>query len=121
MKKLIVLWLTVAVLVFTVGFSGQAIFGSGYAVVANDVKLIKTGLLGQKLTFSDSDFKSAYAITDFECVSIDTLPSSNEGTLLLAGRRVKEGQRVKRKNIAALIFVPSSREVSAASFDYTLT
>lgn len=121
MKKLIVLWLTVAVLVSAVGFSGQAIFGSGYAVVANDVKLIKTGLLGQKLTFSDSDFKSAYAITDFECVSIDTLPSSNEGTLLLAGRRVKEGQRVKRKNVAALIFVPSSREVSAASFDYTLT
>ena len=121
MKKLIVLWVLIAVLVSAVGFTGYALFGSGYTVVANDVKLIKTGLIGQKLTFSDSDFKSAYAITDFDSVSIDTLPSSNEGTLLLAGRRVKEGQRIKRKNVAALIFVPASTEVTGASFDYTLS
>ena len=100
---------------------GEAYFGSGYTVVASEVKLIKSGLIGKKLTFSDSDFKSAYAITDFKSITIDTLPSSNEGTLLFAGRRVKEGQTIKRKNVAALIFVPASLEVREAKFNYTLT
>lgn len=121
MKKLIILWLMIAVTVSMVGFAGSALLGSGYEVVASDVRLIKTGLLGQKLSFSDSDFKSAYAITDFASVTVDTLPSSNEGTLLLAGRRVKEGQKIKRRNVGALVFVPASGEVAMASFDFTLS
>ena len=121
MKKLIVLFLLIAMTVSTVGLTGDALLGSGYAIIAGDVKVIKTGLLGHKLTFSDSDFKSAYAITDFDRISIDTLPSSKEGTLLLAGRRVKEGQTVKRKNIAALVFVPASMEVTESGFDFTIS
>ena len=121
MKKLILLWMVVATLVSKIGFTGYALFGSGYDIVASDVKLVKTGLLGQKLCFSDSDFKSAYAITDFECVRIEELPPSTEGTLILAGRRVKEGQKIKRKNVAALVFVPASDEVEEASFEYTLS
>ncbi len=121
MKKLIVLWLLIAMMVSMVGLTGEALFGSGYSIVANDVKVIKTGLLGQKLTFSDSDFKSAYAITDFNSLTIDKIPSSNEGTLLLAGRRVKDGQTIKRKNVAALVFVPASTDVTASGFDFTLS
>ena len=121
MKKLIVLWLLIAVTVSTVGITGEALFGSGYSLVASDVKVIKTGLLGQKLSFSDSDFKSAYAITDFDSLTIDKIPSSNEGTLLLAGRRVKDGQTIKRKNVAALVFVPSSADVQKSGFDFTLS
>lgn len=120
MNKLIVVLILTAMVISAIGFTAGAHFGSGYALVANDVKVIKTGLLGQKLTFTDSDFKSAYAITDFDSLCIDTLPSSNEGTLLLAGRRVKEGQTVKRKNVAALVFVPASVDVATADFTFTL-
>ena len=102
------------------GITAFAFLGSGYEMAASEVKVIKTGLLGQKLPFSDADFKQAYAITDFSSVRIDTLPSSNEGTLLLAGRRVKEGQTVKRKNVSALVFVPASTDVNTAAFTYTL-
>lgn len=104
-----------------VGLTGYALLGSGYSVIASDVKVIKTGLLGHKLTFSDSDFKSAYAITDFDSVTIDTIPSSTEGTLLIAGRRVKEGQTVKRRNVAALVFVPASMEVTESGFSFTIS
>ncbi|MBQ7390911.1 MAG: S-layer homology domain-containing protein [Clostridia bacterium] len=121
MKKLIALWLAIAACVSAVGFSGYALFGSGYRIVASDVKLIKTGLYGKKLTFSDSDFKSAYAITDFDYVTVDSIPPSNEGTLLLSGRRVKEGQKIKRKNVAAMVFVPASTSVGASGFNFTLT
>ncbi len=121
MKKITALLIALTLTLGVLSISANAIFGTGYSLAANEVKVIKTGLLGQKLCFNDADFKQAYAITDFECVRIDTLPSSNDGTLLLAGRRVKEGQSIKRKNIAALVFVPASPEVTSARFEYTLS
>lgn len=120
MKKSIIILVIAATLLSLIGVSSAALFGTGYSFVSSEVKVIKTGLLGQKLTFSDADFKSAYAITDFDSICVNTLPSSNEGTLLLAGRRVKEGQTVKRKNVAALVFVPASADVTEAFFEYTL-
>ena len=120
MKKLIAIFLVAAFGIGMIGINASAKFGSGYTLIAADVKVIKTGLVGQKLTFSDSDFKSAYAITDFDSVTVNTIPASNEGTLLVAGRRVKEGQTIKRKNVAALVFVPASTDVSEAKFDFTL-
>ena len=40
--------------------------GSGIEAVAEGVTLIKTGLIGRKLVFSDIDFKSAFAKDDFD-------------------------------------------------------
>ncbi len=102
------------------GVGAYAFRGSGIEVMSRDVTVIKTGLLGRKLTFSDVDFKSAYSITDFEKISVTALPSSNEGTLLLAGRRVGEGQEIKRRNIAAMVFVPAGKDIKEASFRFTL-
>ena len=120
MKKLTAILLIFVLAFSLMGVNASARLGSGYRVVASDVKVIKTGLLGQKLTFSDSDFKSAYAITSLDSITVNTLPTSNEGTLLLAGRRVKEGQVIKRRSIAALVFVPSSAEVTEVAFEFTL-
>ena len=120
MKKLTAILLIFVLAFSLMGVNASARLGSGYRVVASDVKVIKTGLLGQKLTFSDSDFKSAYAITSLDSITVNTLPTSNEGTLLLAGRRVKEGQVIKRRSIAALVFVPSSAEVTEVTFEFTL-
>ena len=100
--------------------TGFAAFGSGVEVMASEVEMIKTGLLGRKLTFTDGDFKSAFAVSDFEKIEIKRLPSSKEGTLLLGGRRVSEGQQIKRKHLGGLIFVPASAEVAESSFDFIL-
>ncbi len=88
----------------------------GVAAISKDITLIKTAIYGQNLKFSDSDFKSALVITDFDKVTITKLPSSLDGTLLLAGRRVKEGQQIKRRNIGALVFVPANKDVKSAEF-----
>ena len=120
MKKVIVILILVLTVLPLLGIAVSAYFGSGYEMAAAEVKVIKSGLIGQKLTFADTDFKSAYAITDFDSITVSTLPSSNEGTLLLAGRRVKEGQSIKRKNVAALVFVPASTDVSEAEFQFIL-
>ena len=120
MKKIFVFVLCLCLLLGCFSSLAYADFGSGVTVLAQDVELVKTGLLGQKLHFTDKDFKCAFATKDFDSIKIVTLPKSTEGTLLLAGRRVVEGQTIKRKNIGSMCFVPVSGEVSEASFTFIL-
>lgn len=120
MKKIICVFLAVIMLgtIFTV--NAGAFFTSGYTTAASEVKVVKSGLVGKKLTFSDSDFKSAFCLTDFDSITIDSLPSSLDGTLLIAGRRAREGQTVKRRQIATMVFVPKDEDVAFATFSFTL-
>ena len=121
MKKGLALFLFISVIFACIGgVSISANFGSGAEVIANDVKLIKTGLLGQKLVFSDTDFKTALSISDFKSVTVKTLPSSTEGTLIFAGRRVNEGQVIKRKHVGSLVFIPASSEVTESRFTFEM-
>lgn len=121
MKKGLALFLFISVIFACIGgVSISANFGSGAEVIANDVKLIKTGLLGQKLVFSDTDFKTALSISDFKSVTVKTLPSSTEGTLIFAGRRVNEGQVIKRKHVGSLVFIPASSEVAESRFTFEM-
>lgn len=120
MKKLVTGILIFVMLTVTLcGTAAYASFGMGTATVANDVKLIKTGILGRKITFSDADFKQGLCITELEAIKIVKLPATSDGTLLLAGRRVGEGTTIKRKNIAALVFIPTSKDVTETSFFFT--
>lgn len=119
MKKLLAVLLLISLLALgAVGAS--AALGSGADAVASDITLIKTGLRGKKICFTDGDFKSALCISDFDTITVTSLPSSTEGTLLLGGRRVGVGKTVKRKNIASLVFLPASESVSECSFSFTV-
>ena len=119
-RKFLAILIAVSMLTTVGATATYAYFGTGYELVSTDASVIKAGLRGQKLSFSDVDFKSAFAITDFKSITIASIPSSKEGTLLLAGRRVKEGQTIKRKNVAALVFVPASSEIEDVSFKVVL-
>ena len=121
MKKSIAVFILLATLLGIFALTASAsTFGIGVSTIANDVKLIKTGLIGKKLSFSDTDFKTALGLTDFERVKIITIPSSLEGTLTLAGRRVGEGQTVSRRNIASLSFMPASKSVTECRFTFAI-
>ena len=123
MNKIISLALAMITLLSICAFGGvsaSAFMGSGAAVVANDVNLIKTGLIGRKISFTDGDFKSALALSDFKSITITEIPSSTEGTLLLGGRRVGKGRVIKRKNLASLVFIPASDSVRECKFKFTV-
>ena len=120
MKKTLAICIITALLLSALGAVSVSAFGTGIEVAAKDVTMIKTGLSGQKMEFTDSDFKCALCIADFDNVTITKLPSSVDGTLLLAGRRVSEGQSIKRRSVAALSFIPASREVKNASFSFKI-
>ena len=99
--------------------AANAGFGSGIAVAAAETKIIKSQIYGKKIVFSDLDFKQGLAITDFDKIEITKIPLSTEGTLLLAGRRVKEGTVIKRKNIGALVFIPADKNLEECKFSFT--
>ncbi len=119
MKKLLLTLTALTLLLCTTIGAGAAFLGGAAPVLAEDVTLIKTGLLGENITFSDTDFKEALAVPDFSSVTVKSLPKSTEGTLLLAGRRIGVGQVIKRKNIASMSFIPASKSVTECQFSFT--
>lgn len=120
MKKIAIITLTVLLLALTALGVGAASFGTGAIAVAEEVTMIKTGLLGKKLCFNDADFKSALCLPDFDTITVTNIPSSTEGTLLLSGRRVGEGRVIKKKHLGALVFVPKSSEITESRFKFTV-
>ena len=122
MKKLfsLAMAITLGCSVLLTGVSTSAFLGSGAAVVANDVKMIKTGLFGKKICFTDGDFKSALCLSDFDSITVTEIPASTEGTLLIGGKRVGKGRVIKRKNLGALVFIPATNAVSQCSFKFTV-
>lgn len=118
-KALATILLALTVTGSATGIIASAGFGSGIAVLAEGTEIIKSGISGKKMIFSDLDIKQGLAISDFEKITVTKIPLSTEGTLLLAGRRVGEGTVIKRKNIGALVFVPASRDVGEARFSFT--
>ena len=123
MKKILCFIISLLSIISILGFgaiNGAAYFGIGVQVMAKEVTMIKTGLIGQKLCFTDADFKSALVLSDFESITVTEIPSSTEGTLLLSGRRVGQGRVIKRKNLGSLVFIPASDSVSQCSFKFTV-
>lgn len=123
MKKTISLLLAASIVMSVLclgGVGASAFFGLGAQVVATDVNMIKTALIGQKICFTDGDFKSALALSDFDTITITEIPLSTEGTLLLSGRRVGKGRVIKRKNLGALVFIPASNSVTECKFKFTV-
>ena len=121
MKKYVSLIVALSVIISILCFGAveaYAFFGLGVRVMAGSVNMIKTGLVGQKISFTDGDFKSAMALTDFDTITITEIPSSTEGTLLLYGRRVGRGRVIKRKNLNTLVFIPASDAVTECSFKF---
>ena len=121
MKKIILASLA-ALILFSAAATGisAANLGSGAAVIAKDVTLIKSALYGNTVTFSDSDVKCALGIPNFCSVTITSLPSSSEGTLMLGERRVGEGQTIRRRNVSRLSLIPASEKVESCSFSISV-
>ena len=95
--------ISAALLIVSVfGFTVSAGFGSGVAVVASETKIIKSGIFGQKIIFSDLDFKQGLAITDFDKIEITDVPDSNEG-YSLSRKYLFNRRRIKK------MFIMSSR------------
>lgn len=119
MKKILCLTLALTLLIGALVIPCAAVFGSGVSSLAEGECVIKTTLKGEKITFSDKDFKRAFATDAFRSITVRSLPKSTEGTLMYNGRRVGIGQTIHRRNLSALVFIPASKNVEECSFLFT--
>ena len=120
MRKLTIILALTLLVAAVVSVGASASFGCAAEVIASDVTVIRTAPLGEKIVFSDTDVKSALALLNFDTITIKSLPKEEEGRLLFAGKTVKEGQTIKRRNIPSLVFIPTSKEVTEAAFTFTV-
>ena len=120
MRKLTFVLALALLVAVVVSLGVSASFGCAAEVISSDVTVIRTALLGEKIIFSDTDVKSALALLNFDTITIKSLPKEEDGRLLFAGNAVKEGQKIKRRNIPSLVFIPTSKEVTEASFTFTV-
>ena len=118
MKKLFLLFLATVLVALPISISATTL-SPALTTLTKETKMIKSGLIGQTMTFSDIDFKTAMNVSDFKSITIVSLPDSSAGNLLYGGRKVSEGQTIKRKNISALSFVPASKNVTDCKFTFT--
>ena len=121
MKKITVLALALLMIFGAATAVSASWLGAAGDVLSKDCVLIKSGILGKKLSFSDSDFKSALALTSIGRVTVVKLPSPEEGVLYLDGRAVIEGQTVRRRSIGSLYFMPKDDTVTESSFVFKVS
>ena len=124
MKKKVLLIALAVILVVGAAVTASAEasdFGSGAEVIASEVDMVKSGLIGKKISFSDGDFKSALCLADFESITVTKLPPSSVGALMLGSRRVKEGQTISRSELSGLSFMPASLDARECSFRFTVS
>ena len=119
MKKRIVALLLALMMILSVTVYASADFGTGVSALAKECPLIKTALSGEKITFTDKDFKKAFGTVLFSSITVTSLPKSTEGTLMLGGRRVGVNQKINRKDLASLVFHPASKDVTECKFLFT--
>ena len=120
MKRAIGLLLVFVFSVMGLSVFAEASMGCGIGVMAAGMGAVKSGGYGEKIRLLPEDFTRAACVTDFESITVTRLPMESEGTLLLAGRRVKSGQTVKKRALSNFIFVPKNRSVTEASFSFRI-
>jgi hypothetical protein len=86
--------------------------------LTEQAELIKTGILGEEMTFTDADFRQALGVTTYPSITLVTLPAFTDGVLKLNGLRVSAGQTIARADISGLTFTPATDMVTDSSFTF---
>ena len=98
--------------------AGDAPVSPGLQVIATDFKLVKAGVAGAELSFSEKDFADGLGLGKVSKITITSLPPRESGILKLGSLEVYSGQIISGKNLASLRFVPSGRDELETSFGF---
>jgi len=88
-------------------------------VIANNLNLIKTGLVNNDITFTAADFDKAIGVSKVSSITVLSLPSITEGKLMLGSLEVMRNQTISRGNLDMLRFVPTGSNIGEANFTFT--
>ena len=119
MKHLLLFFLLVAMLSSVLCLTVSAALSPGLACIAQAEEMVKSGLIGSDITFTDADFRQALGVANYEKITIHTLPDPSTGTLKLGNLPLTAGQTVLRENIGRLTFTPASDLITESSFVFS--
>lgn len=85
-------------------------------IIAESVELVKTGIIGSDIVFSENDFILASGAEGMKTVTFVSLPDILSGKLMLGDREVMKNETVKAEDLSKLKFVSSFDYPTEASF-----
>ncbi len=93
---------------------------AGLDVLAERAEMVKTGLVGQDITFTAADFERALNLSTLTSITVTKLPVRADGTLYLGSAEVSVGQVIPRANLGYLTFSFGSAEIRDSSFCFSI-
>ncbi len=96
----------------------EALLSPALEVIAADFEVVRTGVAGADIRFSEECFAQALGLSKLGKVTISSLPDPSLGVLRLGSRDVEDGQVISAKNLESLRFVPNGKEPLEASFEF---
>lgn len=109
------LLLIVPVLVVSTDAAVSDIVSPGLGVLSRDIVVNVTGMSSAPASFSAEDFDFTLGLP-VDKITVLTLPDASDGTLLLDGKPVAANQKISRRNIGKLTFVPASSSADASFY-----
>ena len=86
-------------------------------VLQEDIRMVKTGVGLNSVSFGEEDFTRLLGESAFTGVAITKLPDAADGVLKLGAKDIAEGEIIERARLEALRFVPAA-EGKTAVFDF---
>ncbi len=93
---------------------GAALLSPGISVLQSAVKMEKSGVAGNTVTFCAEDFSSALGAKSLSAVTVTALPEKESGTLFIGEKEVVAGDKIPAERLSELRFVPAKAGVSAS-------
>lgn len=88
------------------------------AIIAKDFGMAKAGLVGEKIIFTNDDFRRALNVRNIESITVTSLPSSDSGRLLLGTTAITVGQKISAANFDLIIFSPAADVACSSAFSF---
>ena len=121
MKRKLSCFLVFAILLCTVcilPISAYVRISYGADNLAARGELIKSGLRGGDICFTEADFRQALGVTRISSVTLLSLPEVTAGVLKVDGTPAVAGQVIDGTRLSSLSFTPASTTVEQASFTF---
>lgn len=112
----------VGILIFlndTVNATGSGLASPACTVLATENEMIKHGLRYSGIEFTEEDFTNALGMDKISSITVESVPSAEDGRLTLNGIYVVENQVIPAENLGGLKFTATNSEITESSFTFS--
>lgn len=97
----------------------DAMLSYGVGVIAADTDMAMSAPVGNDIVFSADAFARALNLPKIDYITVQSLPSTAAGELLLGSTRVAAGETISGENLSYLTFTAAADDLTHASFTFT--